>query len=157
MNSTKFTTITMASLFFASVSFMACNDTKKNTDASSMKDEIMTESITNNTDDSYGWTGSYEGTLPCADCEGIETIIVLNEDNTYHKSQVYLTGDNPDEFDENGTIEWNKDNFTITLYPDDNSDESSLYKVEEDRIIALSKDGSQVTGAMAKFYILEKQ
>lgn len=32
---------------------------------------------------SLDWAGVYEGTLPCADCEGIHTLIELHEDKSY--------------------------------------------------------------------------
>lgn len=29
------------------------------------------------------WSGAYRGVLPCADCQGIETVVVLASDGTY--------------------------------------------------------------------------
>lgn len=34
--------------------------------------------------------GTYEGTLPAADCEGIKTILVINEDKTYTLKSEYI-------------------------------------------------------------------
>lgn len=35
-------------------------------------------------------SGTYKGTLPCADCEKIEAVLTLNEDNTYEYNTVYF-------------------------------------------------------------------
>lgn len=36
------------------------------------------------------WNGTYKGTLPCADCEGIETELTLNLDGNYLYKATYL-------------------------------------------------------------------
>ena len=43
-----------------------------------------------NAQNSLDWAGTYEGTLPCADCPGIKTTITLKDDNTYTISEEYL-------------------------------------------------------------------
>lgn len=35
-------------------------------------------------------SGTYEGTLPCADCEKIEAKLVLNADKTYQYNTLYF-------------------------------------------------------------------
>ncbi|MDR2337646.1 MAG: copper resistance protein NlpE N-terminal domain-containing protein [Deltaproteobacteria bacterium] len=37
--------------------------------------------------------GTFKGTLPCADCSGIETILKLDLDETYHLTESYLDRD----------------------------------------------------------------
>ena len=34
--------------------------------------------------------GVYEGTLPAADCKGIKTMLVINEDKTYTLKSEYI-------------------------------------------------------------------
>ena len=41
------------------------------------KDSIVTTG--DNSKTSVDWVGKYEGTLPCADCEGIKTTLTLNK------------------------------------------------------------------------------
>ena len=36
------------------------------------------------------WASSYEGVLPCADCPGIKTRLILNPDGRYELSTQYL-------------------------------------------------------------------
>src|SRR5690606_16721825 len=40
-----------------------------------------------------GWNGTYEGTLPCADCPGIKATIELKDDNTFTQHFDYLDRD----------------------------------------------------------------
>jgi len=39
------------------------------------------------------YAGAYDGTLPCADCSGIETELILNPDYTYSLIELYLDGE----------------------------------------------------------------
>jgi uncharacterized lipoprotein NlpE involved in copper resistance len=43
-----------------------------------------------NSRNSLDWAGVYKGTLPCADCEGIQEEIRLNDDLTYEMVSTYL-------------------------------------------------------------------
>ena len=41
-------------------------------------------------------SGTYEGVLPCADCEGINTVLKLNPDKSFEIEETYLgRDDNP--------------------------------------------------------------
>jgi copper homeostasis protein (lipoprotein) len=42
---------------------------------------------------SIDWAGNYQGILPCADCEGIKTQILLNKDLSYVLETQYLGKD----------------------------------------------------------------
>ncbi|MCK3654423.1 hypothetical protein A4G19_01160 [Pasteurellaceae bacterium Macca] len=46
--------------------------------------------------------GTYQGTLPCADCEKIEAKLVLNHDNTYQYNTVYFKNNKKFPFSETG-------------------------------------------------------
>lgn len=41
-------------------------------------------------ENSLSWNGIYGGIFPCADCEGINTQLVLNRDYTYELEEKYL-------------------------------------------------------------------
>jgi copper homeostasis protein (lipoprotein) len=49
------------------------------------------------------WNGVYTGTLPCADCEGIKTRIVLKKDGTFERNMTYL-GKEDNSFSEEGSF-----------------------------------------------------
>lgn len=41
--------------------------------------------------------GTYEGTFPCADCEGIKTHLELNKDKTFKRTEEYLGKKKPED------------------------------------------------------------
>lgn len=104
---------------------------------------------------SIDWPGIYKGTLPCADCEGIETTIVLNDNHTYMISRTYLKGEDSSTFEESGNFKWNKEGSAVTL--ESESGEDSQYKVGENRLYALDSDGNEVMGDLREYYILNKE
>ncbi|MBW7839523.1 MAG: copper resistance protein NlpE N-terminal domain-containing protein [Chitinophagaceae bacterium] len=101
-----------------------------------------------NSQNSLDWQGTYEGTLPCADCEGIKTTLQLNEDNTYALTQEYL-GRNT--FNETGTFNWDSSGSMITL-----SSNNMKFKVGENILFALDLEGKVITGELADHYKLKK-
>lgn len=108
---------------------------------------------------SLDWPGIYFGTLPCADCEGIETTITIGEDGSYTKKMEYLTNkDGEKVFTDEGMIQWDELGADITLISSlDVSDTPEMYKVGENRLFALDINGERITGDLEEFYILEKQ
>lgn len=107
-----------------------------------------------NSSNSLDWQGTYRGTIPCADCEGIETELTLNQDNTYWLKTSYL-GKSDQAFDEKGTFSWNEAGNTITLSGTKNR--PSQYFVAENKVIQLDMAGNKITGNLSENYILKKQ
>lgn len=131
-------------LSLTATTFSACNfvsepkPIKENTEAVEM----------HNSQNSLDWQGTYEGTLPCADCEGIKTTLQLNEDNTYTLTQEYI-GRNT--FNETGTFAWDSSGSWITL-----SSNNMKFKVGENVLFALDMEGKVITGELADHYQLKK-
>jgi heat shock protein HslJ len=123
----------------------SCKSSKKST----AKFEIP---VGDNSMTSLDWDGTYQGILPCADCEGIKTQLVLKEDLTYNLITSYL-GKEENIFETNGTFTWDKNGSKITL---DNSEKQG-YKVGEDKLFHLDKSGNLIEGDLAKNYTLEKE
>lgn len=103
-----------------------------------------------NSRNSIDWEGVYRGRLPCADCEGIETIIVLTDDEQYRTWFRYL-GKSTTIISAQGQFSWNDAGNTIMLM-----DTHVQYFVGENRLIHLARDGSTITGSMAEAYVLTK-
>jgi uncharacterized lipoprotein NlpE involved in copper resistance len=102
---------------------------------------------------SINWQGTYTGTLPCADCPGIQTQITLSADNTYKVDWQYLDKENV--YTQTGTFQWNESDSIVTL---DISDETPFcYKVGENTLTQLDMDGNAITGELAENYVLVKQ
>jgi heat shock protein HslJ len=110
---------------------------------------------THNSQNSLDWAGTYRDTMPCADCEGILTEIVLNNDLSYKMGTSYL-GKNGEVFQSKGKFSWNKNGSTITLNGIDATKESNQYKVGESKLIKLDMNGKVITGNLAEKYIIQK-
>jgi uncharacterized lipoprotein NlpE involved in copper resistance/heat shock protein HslJ len=103
---------------------------------------------------SLDWAGTYVGTLPCADCEGIHTTMTVNQDQTYVLTTRYQGRENA-TFEQQGSFSWSPDGSTITL--DDAADGPLAYKVGENMLWHLGMDGNVITGDLAENYVLRKQ
>jgi len=102
---------------------------------------------------SLDWQGVYKGVTPCADCEGIETTIVLLDDNTFSSTLIYL-GKDAGEFNDSGTFEWNETGSAITLLSNDG--QRQMYQVGENILFQLDQEGNRITGELAEKYTLVK-
>lgn len=103
---------------------------------------------------SLDWAGTYTGTLPCADCEGILTSLTLNEDLTYLLKTRYQNKGEAPGIEKMGHFEWASDGKTILLQGLDNT--PNRYTVGENMIIQLDMEGKPITGDLATKYILLK-
>ncbi len=59
--------------------------------------------------------GTYTATLPCADCGGIATTLVLKEDGNFTMTQVYEGKDDKGKTNYEGTVAVDKEKNLITL------------------------------------------
>mgnify|MGYP005811542959 CR=1 FL=1 len=118
-----------------------------------VSDEVF-ESEEHSAMNSLDFMGTYEGTLPCADCEGILTVIELGVGNSYVKRVTYLGKDNNDVAETQGTFSWNDAGNTISL---DGEDAPNQYFVGENVLFHLDMEGNRITSELAEKYILIKQ
>jgi uncharacterized lipoprotein NlpE involved in copper resistance len=91
-----------------------------------------------NSRNSLDWAGTYEGVLPCADCPGIKTRLVLNSDGRFDLSTQYLERQVAPQT-ASGRFNWNSAGSTITL---DAAGWGQQYRVGEGRLLQLNRDGS---------------
>lgn len=96
------------------------------------------------------WPGEYEGVVPCASCEGIQTHISLRADNSFELKTVYL-GKDERIFKVTGTAVWDEQGRNITLA------DGSQYLVGENQLIMLDTEGKRITGELAEHYVLKKK
>ena len=101
---------------------------------------------------SLDWAGTYEGVVPCADCEGIETSIVLDYDDTFVLRTTYL-GKSDEVFEQRGTVVWDERGGAIRL---DVPRGAVHYLVGENVLIQLDREGNRITGDLAPRYRLAK-
>jgi uncharacterized lipoprotein NlpE involved in copper resistance/heat shock protein HslJ len=108
-----------------------------------------------NSQNALDWSGTYKGITPCADCEGIETEVILNKDLTFVIKTKYLGKGDAKVFEEKGTFEWDNTGSIILLQGLKGS--PSQYKVGENKLIQLDMDGKVITGQLAEKYVLPKE
>ena len=115
---------------------------------------VDTLSISDNSQNSLDWQGTYKGVTPCADCEGIETEIILNLDLTYVLKTKYLGKGDGKVFEEKGSFAWDKSGVNIALKGGKGG--PSQYKVGENQLIQLDMEGKVIEGDLAEMFILKK-
>ncbi|QYJ90813.1 copper resistance protein NlpE [Shewanella halotolerans] len=105
------------------------------------------------------WPGLYKGTLPCADCQGINISLKLNGDNSYQLTQQYLGKQNLGEQKQatdvvlEGQFNWNEMGSKITL---DSKARGMKLQVGENILFMLDDKGERIKGALAQQYQLLK-
>lgn len=150
-------TIILAVAVIAAMFVVSCNGNKttgQKTDTDSLScvesdslqaDGIAIESI----------AGTYEGTLPAADCPGIKTVLTLNSDSTYQYAADYI--DRKDGHEEASGIFKVSANHVIEIIRP-SSGEASYYKVKDDNSLIMTDSlGNEPEGEMAKHYVLTKK
>ncbi|MBA5792639.1 copper resistance protein NlpE N-terminal domain-containing protein [Flavobacterium sp. xlx-214] len=134
----------------------------KKTDApvedNSMKNDSLVEqkldTITHdghNAENSLDWAGTYEATLPCADCPGIKTTIIITKDGAFTYLSEYLERNT--NINNTGTIMWHDNGSVIHLK---GKDIDSKLKVIENGLIALDQDGKEIDGPLKAHYRFTK-
>ena len=103
-------------------------------------------------ENSLDWAGTYEATLPCADCDGLKTVLTLNADKTFTLNQEYLGKGTKSE--DKGSFEWNTEGNQIIL---NGKGEQYRYKVGENQLIQLDQQGQEITGATKDLYVFKKK
>ena len=76
---------------------------------------------------SLDWDGTYQGIIPCADCEGLQLVIKLKTDLSYSSQMKYL-GKDGRIFELSGTFTWNKEGNKITLSETANIEGKILFR-----------------------------
>ena len=103
--------------------------------------------------DALDWPGTYIGTTPCADCEGVRTTLTLEREGTFSRERNYL-GKSASPMQDAGSFSWDAAGTVITLALE--PDSSQQYRVAEHRLLHLDRMGLPITGALAGRYVLEQ-
>lgn len=102
------------------------------------------------------WAGTYEGTLPCADCGGIENRLTLTAEGSYRLVETYLGGPaNPDgsSYTYDGKFHWTESGTDIIL---DGPERDTRYRLQGLLLVEVDLDGRPLTGPLAGMYNLKK-
>ncbi|MDN5782836.1 MAG: copper resistance protein NlpE [Luteimonas sp.] len=94
--------------------------------------------------DVRAFAGSFKGTLPCADCPGIDSTIELKADGSYATHDVYQESDNASN-ESTGTWTVEEAGKRIRLDPNSKQDQDRLYEVvSNDELQMLDADGKAI-------------
>ena len=142
------TTIYTISLF----SIISCNTNKtKNNDEQTYLNKENYIDTTHNSRNSLDWEGTYIGTIPCADCPGINIIITLNSDETFNYNASYEERNTT--ILDSGNFMWHNNGSVVHLKT---KNLNTKYKVGENKLIQLDSDDKEIKGSNAEKYILKK-
>ncbi len=143
-----------------SIAAVSCNNTKSTTvsettqnDSVKQKEEAAQIDPGHNSQNSLDWPGQYKGTIPCADCEGIEVTLAIQEDGAYYRTLNYL-GKPSEPVLERGKFQWNTTGNYIRLQLPNSL--VQWYQVGEDVLYHLDNNGKRIEGELAELYTLRK-
>ena len=143
--------------------FSACTSPNNSqTNSEELKDSLTDQMVSrpldttnpdpaHNSQNSVDWMGTYEAVLPCADCPGIKSVLVLREDETFEIRNEYLERDT--ESADEGTFVW-EDNGSVVHLKGENTD--LKLKVGENILFQLDQEGKEITGNLAEHYRYKK-
>lgn len=142
-------------LAVAAVALMASCGDKKTAQNEANADSISVADTTMSALDLTAVAGTYEGTLPAADCPGFKTVITINADSTYQMQQDAI--DRKDGHDEaSGVLEVKDDNLLVLVRP--SSGDRTYIKVKDaDSIVLTDSVGNEPEGEIAKLYVLTRK
>lgn len=105
------------------------------------------------TDTAY--CGTYQGTLPAADCPGIKTVLTIAADSTYTLSSQYI-GRQAQPVVTSGVYHLKQGGKLIELVTP-SSGEKTYYKIKDAKSIVMTDSaGIEPQGPTAKFYVLKR-
>lgn len=144
----------MMFLAVAAVALMAsCSGKKTAPNVSEADSANQADTTVAATVDLASVAGTYEGTLPAADCPGIKTVLTINADSTYELKQDYI--DRPDSHDEASGVFQVLDGGVLMLVRPSSGDHT-FYKVKDAGSIVMTDSlGNEPEGEMAKLYVLK--
>jgi len=96
------------------------------------------------------WAGEYTGTIPAADCPGIDVILTVNADFTYELFYNYIDREHFVRY--TGTFRLNETGDTIIIAKAD-----QFYRIGENYLRQLDTDGNEITSEFADMYILRRK
>lgn len=130
---------------------VSCSKKEAKTESTTVTaDSVLTEKVDSTatktdasvTTEKVSLSGTFEGTIPCADCPGIETKLTLNEqDKSYTIESNYLEKKDG-KFSDKGTFEVSEDGTFITLKEEGNST-PQVYHITSDAAYLVTKVGDK--------------
>lgn len=99
--------------------------------------------------------GTYQGELPCADCEKIEAELVLNADNTYVYNTVYFKNNKAHPFTDKGKFSWDKSKNNVIRLEQDSG--SLKFQVNQGYVEVCDSEGNAVKNSKFNYKLIKTQ
>jgi copper homeostasis protein (lipoprotein) len=115
--------------------------------------DVAVADDSHNSRNALDWPGTYSGTVPCADCEGIRTSVTLRDDGSFERERLYL-GKSAAPMRDSGRFSWNEAGSIITLVSADGG--TQQYQVGENQLFHLDQAGNRIAGDLAGQYVLRQ-
>jgi uncharacterized lipoprotein NlpE involved in copper resistance len=96
-------------------------------------------------------TGTYQGTLPCADCPGMDYQVSLYDDHTFSELVAYQGRGQGIATVETGTWQQTSDSTVVIRKKTD----SSSFELTEGNLLLLDTKGKRIEGVLASNYVLK--
>ncbi|HCT98820.1 MAG TPA: copper resistance protein NlpE [Methylococcaceae bacterium] len=145
--------------FFASMPSMAASDREmqesylRSRASTLMQEGNLSIDHSNHGDKSQEYRGVYYGFLPCADCLGVKTTLSLKHNTNYLLVTQY-TKESAREYFEKGKYDWNEETKTLVLTSNKDGSQRKYLIKDDNALIQVNSDGSQMKGAPADKYTL---
>ncbi|MGZ8556796.1 MAG: copper resistance protein NlpE N-terminal domain-containing protein [Chitinophagaceae bacterium] len=136
-------------LLLPSLYLWACNNSASNKEQagdSVVSKPVLIDSV------ALKSAGIYSGYVPCADCEGIITFLLLKPDMTYSMEETYYKKDEKVNLS-NGV--WKMNNGKLNLYAGDEVKVSFL--TEGEKLMQLDHEGNRISGNLGDKFVLTRK
>ena len=131
------------------ITMTGCTGSKK-TNVDNQADSTQVADM-HHAENSLDYYGEYKGTIPAADCPGINVTLVLNAGHTYTLNYIYIDREGS-YYNDSGTFSVEGNILTMTS----KSGGDSYYKVQEGSLVMLNADKEEAEGVMKDKYVLKK-
>ena len=135
---------------------LSCKDANTTSESLElMESGALETTLEVDTKTSFEFAGTYTGTLPCGDCEGIKTSVILYNDSSYKLTSEYIGKSSEDYVEENRFLH-NAEKRIVTLKPTDRSEAPKQFLVQGKSLLMLDTSGNIIIGDLASKYKLMK-
>jgi heat shock protein HslJ len=134
--------------FAAACLSIACGSRSRSTGDAARSSTAVADSHTSR--NSLDWAGTYQGVVPCPDCEGIETRLTLRSGEIYRLRTRHL-GKGDSAVVVAGTFGWTNGSVVVL------AGRPEAFQVVENAVIQLDRDRRRIVGPLAERYRLTKR
>lgn len=97
--------------------------------------------------------GTYQGVLPCADCDKIQAELILNADNTYQYNTIYFTNSKEHAFTDKGKFTWDQNKSNVIRLEQDSG--SLAFQVTDGYAEICDTSGNVVKNSQLNYKLLK--